>query len=504
MAARGARYGWYRRGGGNSRKHPDPFQSLSRGYFAGRLRSDSGALSQRIPPPEDPHHGSRGSAYNCAGPNCALFKHLKPLIMKFSILSLSGSALLCPGFAQSLLIPESSNDQVMEFSSVDGSLINASFIDLTAGAGTGPVTPIEAITVGSEIWISDQGADIIHVWSADGSTYIGEVGIGRDNMRGLGLASNGQVYVSNSGGAGAGFGDTVKEYGPDGTFVAAYAAGDPFDVHDTGTELLVSNILADTIDRFDYAGNQLGSLTNATFTGAFPEQVVPFGADYLVGSFITGGIHVIDGATGDETAFYDTGALGFGGVRGVAPLQTGEILFTNGSGVHTYNIAGNSVTTVMAGVSARFISGGGTGNVGLGMNYCDQTTPNSSGNLGELSAFGSDVAAANNFTLTSSGLPDGEFSYFVASQTQGFIANPNNSQGNLCVLGNIARFNRAGEVGVISGGSWSISVDTTDVPEPSGTGSILMGETWNFQGWHRDFVGAPTSNFTNGLSVMFQ
>lgn len=141
---------------------------------------------------------------------------------------------------------------------------------------------------------------------------------------------------------------------------------------------------------------------------------------------------------------------------------------------------------------------------GIGTNYCDQTTPNSTGNLGVLSASGSDLASDNNFTLTSSGLPNGQFTYFVASQTQGFVPNAGGSQGNLCVVGNLARFNRAGEIGAISGGMFTLQIDLTDVPEPNGTGVVLMGETWNFQGWHRDNVGGPASHFTNGLSILFQ
>ncbi|MDC1043609.1 hypothetical protein OAQ71_00120 [bacterium] len=34
--------------------------------------------------------------------------------------------------------------------------------------------------------------------------------------------------------------------------------------------------------------------------------------------------------------------------------------------------------------------------------------------------------------------------------------------------------------------------------------SIQAGETWNFTAWHRDAVGGTTtSNFTDGLEVVF-
>ena len=111
-----------------------------------------------------------------------------------------------------------------------------------------------------------------------------------------------------------------------------------------------------------------------------------------------------------------------------------------------------------------------------------------------------------NLLLIASQVPDGQFAYVIASRTQGFVANPGGSQGNLCILGNIARFNRAGEVGAIAGGQFTLQLPMTDIPEPPALGvTVLAGDTWNFQCWHRDFVnGMPTSNFTDGLSVQFQ
>ncbi len=142
----------------------------------------------------------------------------------------------------------------------------------------------------------------------------------------------------------------------------------------------------------------------------------------------------------------------------------------------------------------------------IGTNYCDQTAPNTTGGFGQIAAFGSLFAADNILTLTSTNVPNNEFTFFIASQTQGFIGNPNGSQGNLCILGNLVRFNRTSEIGVIAGETFSLAVDLTDVPEPNGTGAILAGETWSFQGWHRDFLpgSGPTSHFTNGVVVTFQ
>ncbi|MGK0219772.1 MAG: hypothetical protein ACI9HE_003277 [Planctomycetota bacterium] len=143
---------------------------------------------------------------------------------------------------------------------------------------------------------------------------------------------------------------------------------------------------------------------------------------------------------------------------------------------------------------------------GLGVNYCGPGAPNSTGMPGIMGLSGSVIAADANLTAHASQMPNGEFAYFIASRTQGFVANPGGSQGNLCVLGSIARFNRAGEVGAVAGGQFSLQLPMGDFPEPpSGSVAVLAGDTWNFQCWHRDLLnGVPTSNFTDATELTFQ
>lgn len=167
-------------------------------------------------------------------------------------------------------------------------------------------------------------------------------------------------------------------------------------------------------------------------------------------------------------------------------------------GVHP--LASNVLRPHINGFQIREVSGSG-----LGTNYCGPANANSTGMGGEISATGSSVAANNDFTVTASNLPTGQFAYFIASRTQGFVAGPGGSQGNLCVLGNIARFNRSGEVGAITGGQFQLQLPLGDFPEPAGSVAVMAGDTWNFQCWHRDSSSTgSTSNFTDGLSVLFQ
>ncbi|MEM1453080.1 MAG: hypothetical protein AAF957_14230 [Planctomycetota bacterium] len=141
----------------------------------------------------------------------------------------------------------------------------------------------------------------------------------------------------------------------------------------------------------------------------------------------------------------------------------------------------------------------------LGAPYCGPAVPNSTGNPGVITASGSPVASANNLTLTASSLPNQSFGFFLTSQVQGMTVNPGGSQGVLCLGGAIGRYVGAGQIqntGVT--GQFSLVLDLTQTPTPTGFVTIQPGETWNFQGWHRDSVGGmATSNFTNGRSITF-
>lgn len=140
----------------------------------------------------------------------------------------------------------------------------------------------------------------------------------------------------------------------------------------------------------------------------------------------------------------------------------------------------------------------------IGTNYCT-AVPNSTGATGDISATGSAIAASNNLTLVASSLPNNAFGFFLTSTTQGFVANPGGSTGNLCLGGSIGRYVGPGQV-LNTGltGGFSLALDLNQTPTPTGFVAISGGQTWNFTAWHRDAVGgSATSNFTDGLSINF-
>ncbi|MDE0915851.1 MAG: hypothetical protein OSB57_11820, partial [Planctomycetota bacterium] len=50
-------------------------------------------------------------------------------------------------------------------------------------------------------------------------------------------------------------------------------------------------------------------------------------------------------------------------------------------------------------------------------------------------------------------------------------------------------------------GTFSFSPNHTNLPQGV---AFQIGETWSFQGWYRDKNPTKTSNFTDGIEVMFR
>lgn len=141
---------------------------------------------------------------------------------------------------------------------------------------------------------------------------------------------------------------------------------------------------------------------------------------------------------------------------------------------------------------------------GLGDPYCGPAVVNSSGMSGSISASGSPLVTSNDLILIGEGLTTNAFAYFVASRAQGFVANPGGSQGNICLGGSIGRVVGGSILNSGSGGSVAVAANLMAMPQPTGPVAVVPGDSWNFQCWYRDsFGGAATSNFTDGLSILF-
>ena len=139
----------------------------------------------------------------------------------------------------------------------------------------------------------------------------------------------------------------------------------------------------------------------------------------------------------------------------------------------------------------------------VGTSYCGPSVPNSTGLSAGIVALGTDVTQDNDLSLTAVRLPLGQFGYFLGGPSQGFVQNPGGSQGNLCLAGSIGR-HTAGIFSTGTSGTGQLQLDLTDLPFPGGGHAITAGETWNWTTWFRDKNPTPTSNFTDGASIVFQ
>lgn len=143
----------------------------------------------------------------------------------------------------------------------------------------------------------------------------------------------------------------------------------------------------------------------------------------------------------------------------------------------------------------------------IGESYCAPLTPNSTGSPGSLTARGSLDLTLQRLELVADQLPAGSFGYFLCSQSSGVNTSVPGSVGTLCLGGAIGRFNQSSEIGAVSpGGRLLLEVDVDSIPTPNmGRISIMAGQTWHFQAWHRDVTsgGTPSSNFTDAVRVPF-
>jgi hypothetical protein len=133
---------------------------------------------------------------------------------------------------------------------------------------------------------------------------------------------------------------------------------------------------------------------------------------------------------------------------------------------------------------------------GPGTTHCSPI-PNSLGVPSTLCAEGSALVADANLSLVAGNIPFGEFGFFLVSADTG-LAFPASSNGVLCLSGNIGRLNAASQL--FQGPIGSVPLDFASLPQ-NPPQPIVPGDTWVFQGWHRD---GSSSNFTNALIVTFQ
>jgi hypothetical protein len=247
--------------------------------------------------------------------------------------------------AQVLMMPDSTNNRLVLLDPLDGSVVDPNFFALAAG------TPVHAMQVGNEIWISEQVGDRISRWDFDGN-FLGAVGApptgGLDNVRGMGLIG-GTVYVTNSGTNNSAPGNSVVMFDTAGTNLGFFStvglAPSPFGILEYPTGMLVSSSSAnDDVHIFSLAGASLGTFHNSTSLNFAEQMDYAANGDVLVAGFSSNNVVRLNAATGALISSFAAS-----GARGVVQLGNGNIMWTNGSGAHVFDVGTGTSTLVYAG-----------------------------------------------------------------------------------------------------------------------------------------------------------
>jgi hypothetical protein len=242
-----------------------------------------------------------------------------------------------------LMILESTTDSLGLYDMFNGTYIRG-LCHVTGGS-----TPINAIQ-GPEgnIYVSDQVADAVTVYDTTG-TYLytyADATDGLDNVRGIAFRGH-SLFVTASPTV-----NVVKEFSGPHTLVRDFIAGgmDPFDIlFLTDGRALLSDMGGNMISLYDTNGTFIRSIISTSF----PEQVqvdLSLPGEFLVASFSSNDIKDFD-TTG---TIVRTLSL-TGGPRGVYRLGNGNILATNGTGVHELDSLTGAIIQTKHGGSARFI-----------------------------------------------------------------------------------------------------------------------------------------------------
>jgi len=248
--------------------------------------------------------------------------------------------------AQFVMMPDSTNNRLVLFDKFNGSVVNPNYFPLAGG------TPIHAMQVGNEIWVSEQVGDRVSRWSLTG-TPLGQMGTaGLDNIRGMEQIGN-TVFVTNAGTANGAPGAAILKFdtaGNPGGFFLTPNASSPFAILAHQGGMLVASANAnDDIHRYTLAGTSAGTFHNSTSLNFAEQMAVAINGDILVAGFSSNNVVRLDPNTGALL-----GQFTASGARGVYQLGNGNILWTNGNGAFIYDVSTQISTQVYTG-GGRFL-----------------------------------------------------------------------------------------------------------------------------------------------------
>lgn len=264
-----------------------------------------------------------------------------------------GLGLTSSASAQFLMVSGSTTAQgkkVALFDPYSGSLVNQDYIVIGGGG-----IPKHALQVGNEVWVSEQAAGIIHRYDLNGS-FVGQItqaapGQPLNNLRGMRVVGN-QVYVTNAGTLGGAPGHAIVRYDLNGNWLGTNALSHTFamSILPYGNELLISfDSGATDIQRYSLDLNPLGAFHVGPVTWTQGLALKSNGNVLVAGFSSPSGIYEYTSAGAQVSYIAQTGS------RAVWELGNGNLMWTNSSGVHVWDVVSGTNTTILSGFNAQFI-----------------------------------------------------------------------------------------------------------------------------------------------------
>ncbi len=243
--------------------------------------------------------------------------------------------------AQFVMMADSTNNRMVLFDPTDGSVVNDNFFALAGG------TTVHAMQVGNEIWVSEQIGDRISRWDFEGSS-LGAISGGLDNIRGMGVIGN-TVYVTNAGTSNGAPGSAIVMFDSEGSNLGSFStsglAPSPFGILAYQGGMLVSSSSGNNdIHHFDLEGSSIGAFHNSGGLNFAEQMAYASNGDILVAGFSSNNIARLDSESGNIISSFSAS-----GARGVYQLGNGNIMWTNGSGAHIFDVNTGGSTLVYAG-----------------------------------------------------------------------------------------------------------------------------------------------------------
>lgn len=390
-----------------------------------------------------------------------------------------------------------------------GDVIDPQAIDLTA-LNTG--TPKAVKQIGDEIWVTDQLEDVIYRFDMEGS-HLGTIVGTMDNIKGLELINNTEVWLTNAGTGNGAPGDAIVRLDAEGSILGSYSTGSKssFDIFDTGSDVFISFINEGSpIERWDYDGNYIDNVVAPNQLNFAQQIMITASGDLLVGNFSTpSGIFIFDVDTGDQLNYWSQT-----GVRGVMETGDGHILWSNGSGIHRLDPATGSSTMILSGSAQFFGRVGGSGGSGCTTPSLSVETPDpicegstatleATSNGEEIRWFDSETATspiATGFSFETPELTENT-SYWAQAVNFGEIDEVEITGG-----ARVAPTNNSGASVVPGTSPWGLSFDTetdftinsVDVYLAGAAGTLVMqllDENWDLI--EETTVSCPAGNASN-------